>query len=190
MPRGSLVAVEGDEDVIVPGPFSSPHFLDGANPVANFDSTSRVKVEERAWWSFRDLSRCACPFFCRCRRRSCPGRRGWGGRCSRGAFSFRRLLPSRRITHSRRVINAPTFGFLFGFIALFVATLGLISRFIEVTFAPIIYVPRFFALGFLELFGGSAVLPGLLNILTLAIFTGIFYGLIGMLIQYLIKKMK
>lgn len=84
--------------------------------------------------------------------------------------------------HKKGIIS----GFIFGFFSVPFATLGLISQFFEIVFQPIIHVPRLLVLSFLD----TQNLPGIVTIGTLAIVSGLFYALIGLVISMLYKEFK
>jgi uncharacterized membrane protein len=77
-------------------------------------------------------------------------------------------------------------GFIFGVLSVPIATLGLVSVFFEVVFRPIIFVPRLIVLSLMD----PQNLPGLLTMGTLALVSGVFYALVGLVISYLYKQMK
>lgn len=78
------------------------------------------------------------------------------------------------------------YGFIFGFVSVPFATLGLISQFFEIVFQPIIHVPRLLVLSFLD----TQNLPGALTLGALALISALFYALIGLVISMLYKQFK
>jgi len=75
------------------------------------------------------------------------------------------------------------YGFLVGFVGVFVATLGLILRFVEIISIPFLWVAKLI----LSPIDFSST-PGIVSILLLAIVNGIFYGLVFFLITKLFKN--